>query len=565
MPNLVAQHPEDGVLLRYIDGELPARKLRQVERHIQACWQCRTEVKELETTVAGCVRYRQNVLQAHLPDPPNPWPDLYPEFARIDSSSSGPFHTVAKQLAARLVAILGSAGVRRWAVAAAAALLMVCAIWYQFRETPSVQAAVLLKRAVLAAEAQPTPARRIQVRTRTQTFTRTIGKPSAATPIQSRFAAAHYPWDDPLSAKSYQAWHDSPPAKQDDVTTVPDPQSPALSCYRIRTVAAEGDLATASLMLRTADLRPVEERLEFRDDEWVELTDITDATTRDDGASVAAHVEPPVRPVVPSRPAATLSGPASISDELQVLAALHEIGADLGDPVEVSLAGGRVLVAGVGIAPKRQEQIHGLLDARPHVTVQFADPESPHSVPAESVPPAAPVAGSAPPTSPLQARLEQQLGGQAEFEKFSSQLLDRNESLMSRAYALRRLAELFPADADMAPKDREVLRTMARQHASALSREVASLDGALHPLLVSLGGLSASHPAAPPRIAAPATSWEPAAEDLARASHRLEVLVSVLLGATPGNTPAARLPADLLAALAEVRADVDGCLHSLSE
>ena len=69
-------HPEDGVLLRYLDGELPARKSRQVRGHLEACWQCRTAVEELEATVAGCVRYRKNVLQAHLPPPPAPWADL---------------------------------------------------------------------------------------------------------------------------------------------------------------------------------------------------------------------------------------------------------------------------------------------------------------------------------------------------------------------------------------------------------------------------------------------------------------------------------------------------------
>jgi hypothetical protein len=213
----------------------------------------------------------------------------------------------------------------------------------------------------------------------------------------------------------------------------------------------------------------------------------------------------------------------------------------------------------VGIAAKRQEQIHGLLDASPNVTVQFSEPEAGHAVPAESTAPPAPAAGSTPAPSGLQARVEQQLGGQAEFEKFSSQVLDRNESLMSRAYALRRLAELFPTDADMAAQDRKVLRTMARQHAEALAREVAGLDRALNPLLVALGG------SAPSRTAPADTAWQPAAEELARASHRLEVLVSVLLGATPGNTPAARLPSDLSAALGEVRADVDGCLHSLGQ
>src|SRR5450432_1639334 len=79
-------HPEDGLLLRYIDGELPSRKVRQVGRHLEACWQCRTEVEGLQGTVADCMRYRKNVLEAHLPQPPNPWHDLYREFERVDAA-----------------------------------------------------------------------------------------------------------------------------------------------------------------------------------------------------------------------------------------------------------------------------------------------------------------------------------------------------------------------------------------------------------------------------------------------------------------------------------------------
>ena len=73
MSSLGTHHPEDGLLLRYIDGELPARKMRQVARHLEACWQCRTEIEEFEGTVADCVRYRKNVLAEHLSAPPNPW------------------------------------------------------------------------------------------------------------------------------------------------------------------------------------------------------------------------------------------------------------------------------------------------------------------------------------------------------------------------------------------------------------------------------------------------------------------------------------------------------------
>ena len=85
------QHPDEGLLLRYIDGELPGWKSRQVRRHLEACWQCRGSVEELQGTVAECVRYRKQ-MQAYIPAPPKPWPDLSREFARIDASfESEPF------------------------------------------------------------------------------------------------------------------------------------------------------------------------------------------------------------------------------------------------------------------------------------------------------------------------------------------------------------------------------------------------------------------------------------------------------------------------------------------
>jgi anti-sigma factor RsiW len=55
-------HPEQALLLRFIDGELSGRKPRLVQRHLEACWECRTEVEELQATVAECVRYRNQFL-----------------------------------------------------------------------------------------------------------------------------------------------------------------------------------------------------------------------------------------------------------------------------------------------------------------------------------------------------------------------------------------------------------------------------------------------------------------------------------------------------------------------
>jgi hypothetical protein len=175
--------------------------------------------------------------------------------------------------------------------------------------------------------------------------------------VAALFQQAHWDWNDPLSASAFEQWRDQQVHKTDEVTTVQNPQTPSEHCTRIRTVSADGEVAAASITLDTGDYAAVSERLEFRDREWVELSDIAETSRESAGGSGVARMESPVRAAEPpSRPAAFTPGPsASISDELQVLSALSRIGADLGDPVVVALADGKVMVSGEGIAPKRQD------------------------------------------------------------------------------------------------------------------------------------------------------------------------------------------------------------------
>src|ERR1700676_2631201 len=89
------RHNENEQLLRYVDGELTARAGAKVRPPFQACWQCRAEREQLESTVAECVSYRKEIVQRYLPSPPAPWIDLYRGFAEIDASMEpGIFHRV---------------------------------------------------------------------------------------------------------------------------------------------------------------------------------------------------------------------------------------------------------------------------------------------------------------------------------------------------------------------------------------------------------------------------------------------------------------------------------------
>lgn len=552
-------HPDDGLLLRFIDGELPGRKARQIQKHLEACWQCRTEIEEMKATVAECVRYRKNVLGVHLPGPPNPWQDLSCGFARIDDSVS------AESFFAR---ILRPSASLRWSLAAAAAIALVCGVVYELRETPSVQAATLLKRAVAASAAQPAKAaRRVRFRTGSQQFIRAVaaGKTPAVLPqiIEAKFQQAHYDSADPLSARAFQSWHDSEAEKRDEVSTVADPQAQTGNCYRIHTIAATGDVAAATLMLRTTDLAPVEGLLEFRDSEWIEFSEFAGSPVGSTDAN-ASSVEVPERLAVPpSRLAVVPPRPSvSISDELQVLSALHRIGADLGDPIQITLAPDKVIVSGTGVDPQHRQVIQRTLESMPNVAVQFSEPVAapiPEGRASAEPAPSGTVRASAP-NSRIQNRLEEQLGGPVQFERFSSQILDVNEGVVSHAHALRNLAQLFPSASELglSPEDRRVLREMAREDVTTLSATVNNLQHVLTPVLASLGG------SAPRRTVSPDTSWQASAEDLVRASRRVQVLLSVLMGVAPGQS-SNELPSEVLSAISELRADLDRCQQLLAQ
>ena len=515
MSNLT-RHLEDDQLLQYADGELPARKAREAQRHLEACWQCRAELKESQDLVNECVRYRKNVLQNYLPSPPVPWGDIYQGFAKIDASRND------VSLFVRIGRIFSMRQLTRWTPIAVAMGLIVAA-FLELRQTPSVEAAELLRKAVLASDARPQKPRHIQIRT-SKNLQQTL-------PL--RFRTANYNWDNPLSAKSYQAWRDQLPEKRDEVTT-------ADGEYRIRTTTTSSEIKEATLTLKAPDLEPKRERLEFRDDEWVEIAEVAEDTTTISGPA------PTIR--IPSHPAATLTPPAATAgDELHVLAALHGVGADLGDPIEVARNGTQVLVSGVGIAPQRQQQIRSTLEAIPNVVVRFSDPAAALAQP-QPQPDSTVTNPAGADATAFQSRLEKQAGGRQRFEQLSAQVLDMSDTMMSRAYALRRLAERFSPDveAQLSAADRQILHNVNSEHVDALAQQETQIEKLLGPVLISMGG-SSGNPAAAAGTA----------EDVFRSARRVESLLATMLGATAGEAPNAQLPSQVLGALAELRVNLE--------
>jgi len=543
------RHPENEQLLRYADGELPARTAGKIRSHVGACWQCRVELDELEETISECVRYRKNILQPYLPSPPAPWFDIYQGFARIDASSEPDFFYRARQRVIRAMQV-PAFGVKGWA-AAAVVLMVVVGLLYRFGQAPAVEASELLQKAVAAATAQPAKPRVIQIRTRQHRVTRLAGTKTATTAdaneLQALFLAAKFDWDDPLSARSYQAWRNQLTDKKDEVTREHD-------AYRVRTSTASNELMTATLTLSTPDLRPVEERLEFRNREWVEITEVAPETIAPPTAVTGKEPVSISPPNPASLPAPALS--ATIGDELHVVAALHQAGADLGDPIEVTRGGGNVLVTGIGVAPQRQQEIHDVLASNPRVIVRFTDAAAPSIQPEKAVPAETSAGGD---LRQLQARMAEHVGGRVQFDQLAAQVLDSSESMMSRAYALRRLAERFPIETEsqLTAPDLRLLRSLRLDHTAAFKQQIAEIDRTVRAVLPAANGAASQTPGTLPRLGA----WQPATEDLFQSARHVEKLLAVVFGAAQGESSDAQLPSQLLSSLAELRARSEAYDH----
>jgi hypothetical protein len=551
-PNL--RHPEDGQLLQYLDGELGRRQARQIQLHLEACWECRAEVESLQATVNDCVRYRKQVLIPHLPAPPVAWGSL--DFARADSELAG------ESLAARLGCWLSPRrnAPLRWALSGALALALGVVAFRELRETPNVEAAALLRKAVEVSASRPQPVKRLRIVTSRGSITRMGGgvsiHPAAGeAEIARLFEAARYDWNDPLSARAYAAWHEALARKVDEVSSI----DPAI--YSIKTTTTDSELISATLKLRKTDFAPLEGRFEFRNREWVEMTELVDQLSNPASTVAGAAGGRPRQPGLPPGPSvselAEASDVVAPSEELQVVAALHQMGADLGDPLEITREGRDVVVSGTGISSERQQQIHNSLDRLPHVVVRFSDPTLPASTPAAEPAPTRDAAVPADKTN-YQARIEQRLGGRPQFERFSGQLLDWTDSAMTRAYALRRLAQQFPPDAasGMRVDDRRTLQNMGRDHLMALQKDLAKIQSTVNPILKSIGGASGAAEARND------PAWQPAAEQMLASARRVETLLAVVLGVSHGGgNPDA--PSQLLTALGQLNSDLEQCLRLL--
>jgi len=100
-------HLSDAELLSAADGELTARRQRQVRAHLETCWTCRTRMAELEKTISRFVTNYRSVFDPQLPPGDGATRRLLARVTQHSSSevNHAPFFSMAMLLRLRWAAL----------------------------------------------------------------------------------------------------------------------------------------------------------------------------------------------------------------------------------------------------------------------------------------------------------------------------------------------------------------------------------------------------------------------------------------------------------------------------
>jgi hypothetical protein len=264
--------------------------------------------------------------------------------------------------------------------------------------------------------------------------------------------------------------------------------------------------------------------------------------TRKHPAETAApgiSVAPPKteRPIISApassvtRRALTTVKPPAIDTEVLVFRVLHEVQADLGDPVDVSMVSGKVEVVATGLPPARQAEIREALAAIPDALFisQSAAAVPGRSHAADSLNTAAP--------GPFDARLQAAI---PDWAGYSVQVLDESDSVLARIHALKTLEDHFPPSRrkEMRPEEIDILNQLAASHRTGLQDHIQKLDSLIKPVREALQA-----PPLPP-------SSRP---DLLAAAQLMDRAVSVIFGGAASPETPSQLLIDLSQASADLR------------
>jgi anti-sigma factor RsiW len=574
-----SEHPPREMLLLFVDGELTAKETAQLETHLEACWPCRVKTKKIQEAIADIIEFDEKVLTPRL-NPPQGWRNFDRQLRQLAAQSG------RQSLTSRIFGSLNRffpvshffATPHPWfkpmvrGLAAALVLVLVVALVIHFRHEPIVSASELLQNATdaqaarIRSTAEPVVHQRLRVRRQDQASTNealatleiwndtknarireftTDGNQTGSFPDIARasqvprnavisefaqvLAANHMDPQRPLSAASYQSWHNTLQNQKDEVTRSNLPSAEALT---LRTVPASpvnlGQIAEAVFIVRAKDWQPSELRLHVRTESGSRIYELTEDLSEVlnlaqvdpkifANETVVSAPAPKASPQMSPAPSPLAMSPqvvpllaqpvATADQEVEALRLLNQVGADLGEQITVKRApNGALQVAGIVETAKRKTEIVNALaplSNSPAVRIEIQTvaeavaKQSNKPTPSPSTR-AVEISGN---TIAAEPDLRVYFAHEGEdvdaaIRRFSGRMVSLSNQGMDHLWAMKRLLSQFsPGELRaLTPEAREKWLGLIRNHARLYQQNIHSLRRELQP--VFFPGQSASEASA---------------------------------------------------------------------
>jgi anti-sigma factor RsiW len=536
---LEAGHLPDETLLQSLDDELSQKDASLAEAHLYSCWFCRARREEISHAIAAIVEHQNAVAAPYLPPPPD---DRRIFLARLDALTTElgnpfPFEREIQ----RLFQFMKSAqrGPLAWA-AAALLLVVTVTMFYDLRKPHIVSAKELLDLAAaseengLKARPQSVVIQKVRVQVNGKTLTNTIYRDVAHHRVASRtdaagqdaadvkeiFLRSSFGWDTVLDPDAYGRWRASLPNENDSVEHVGG------DMLRLETRSAAGPVVEASLTVRTNDFHAVEESLRLRDNAQIQV--VEESWVVVENASVPSDIFGPAEAEPPGALTAGLplitnknSLPREsdlANSEMEAQSALHDLGADLGEQIGLTIRPDRVIsIDGVLSDDARKRQLTDALQGIHYVQLHLltvdeaaaqeeqTERRSGANQLARTDQPLVQLAASAAPL--LESQLRSRFPDKDQRIQYVNQTLSLAQLASGRAWALNRLADQYPPEkiALLNGIERSKLHMLLTDHISALREDTSALLNQLGQIL----SLTSNTPAVNASVADLASHGDP--------------------------------------------------------
>ena len=375
-------------MLLLLNHELSLRAGHQAEKHLLTCRSCRARYECLRQAALSVDAYCDALVEGDLPRNPAHRAFFAARLNRLfHEASSSPRLTPKRERAARSAFPPMNPMFATSIVLAIASVA--CLVTWIHQAQPNITSNTLLVRAeawdaTTTNTAAGVICQRVSIKTSRRELSRKIyrdahgrrkPKPQRLAgednQLKDSLATAGVLWNDPLSATSYQDWHDHQRVRQDRIQKTG-------KNLMLTTTVPDGDVVSQALTVRESDFHPIERTIVFRNMETVEIAEL-DYQVLPWTETTAVLFESPEAPATAAnarpQPALVLHMPLLPSEkevdeaELSARLVLNELHGDSGEQIRIDRDARGVQVKGLVETEMRRAELETQLRTIPLVSV----------------------------------------------------------------------------------------------------------------------------------------------------------------------------------------------------